>query len=117
MLQVKQEMPKLIHDDGISRDPFTPYRVSHWSNHPCDETGMTFGGKNYATEAEAIDAYHTDTTNYHVQYVSLDGPDFWHIRRNPFFSGARAMGFDAWFESEPARYYTYEDEMTAESLR
>lgn len=117
MLEVKREMPKLIHDDGISRDPFAPYRVSYWGNHPCDNTGMSFGGKNYATEEGAVDAFHTDTTDYYIQYVALDGPDSWHVRRNPFFNGERTLGFDDWFHGEPTRYYTYEDELVPEMMQ
>jgi len=94
------ERPATCSDDGCSRDPFSPYRVSFWGSHPNDMDDC-FTGCNYETELDALKAYFTDTSNYHVQCIMLDGPGLYQVRKNPLFDRKRiaqaSIGFDQWF--------------------
>lgn len=73
-------------EQACSTDPFKPYRVSHWSGCPHEETARCLWTKDFPSAWQAASEFSVDTTDFHVHYVVLEGPNLWRSRKNPFYS-------------------------------
>jgi len=72
----------------------TPYSVNWWGSHPDADNDDCWTGEDYATLAEAREAFASVPGNRYspshtVAFVELDGPDVYEVRPNPAFDRAR----------------------------
>jgi hypothetical protein len=81
-------------------NPALPFSVNFWGSHPDLDNDDCFTGASFATLVEAQAAFDTGhlskrtslSSSYYrtsVEYVEIDGPGFYELRRNPAFKASR----------------------------